>query len=184
MDSRHAPFAAPRSRSGHSPYQSGRRVAQSSHSASREVSRVPPRCRRTGDALRRAAQQVEPAVADTQDCSYVRGRTLIQTFPASLPPARSEWSRQHPAAGKDMRTVHLSASMGSMALGSTRGNRPNAPTGPSGASAYTLNVELPVMNHWKVVSRAARISCGARTRIVVESAVDPTRAPSASRPDV
>src|SRR5438094_8000754 len=65
----------------------------------------------------------------------VRGRTLIQTSPAIFPPARSEWRRQHPAVGKVMRTAHPSVPVGSIALGSTRGNRPHAPTGPFGASA-------------------------------------------------
>src|SRR6266480_5193208 len=39
--------------------------------------------------------------------SYVRGRTLIQTSPASFPPARSEWRRQQPAVGKVMRTLRI-----------------------------------------------------------------------------
>jgi hypothetical protein len=120
----------------------------------------------------------------TSELSYVRGRTLIQTSPAIFPPARSECRRQHPAVGKVMRTAHPSVPVGSIALGSMRGNRPHAPTGPSGASAYTLNAALPVMWYWNVVSRAARISCGAPTRILVVSRVDPTKASSASRPEV
>jgi hypothetical protein len=82
-----------------------------------------------------------------------------------------------------MRTIQVSFPAGSTVRGSTRESRPHAPTGPRGCSAKTLSGETPVMSTRKVVSAVARISCGAATRMVVVSRVEPTRVPSVSRTD-
>src|SRR5205823_13523770 len=78
-------------------------------------------------------------------------------------------------------------SLGAYGLNCARIN-PRQPTPCSYGTVRRLgiDVERGVAGHapLNAVSRVARISRGAATRVVVESRVDPIRAPSTSRPDV